>query len=717
MRPHRIAALVLVVTVLAACSSSAHAAAPASGPVRIVLTSARPPKAKPLGAADAATLASALAGGCDPLDTTSCLLPFPSDWFTRSDRTTGTKLRIDFPAGQLPNISGQTFDPTTWNRNDGFSPGTPILLHVQGVSLSRSKLPTEGNIALSMTDQSGSVLVDLNTGKRLAHWAELDVSATSPADQLLILHPAATLPDGHRIAVGFRHLRTGSGASIAPTLGFRVYRDNRTTKLPDIERRRPQMEQVFRGLAGVGVARSSLQSAWRFTIDSERNLSEQLLTMRNDAFHRIGSKAPAFHVDQVVTDASQLNPGIARLVRGTYQVPSYLTGAGEPGSLLVTDPKTGLPTYAGYDYTASFSCQVPKAALAGHGARMVVYGHGLLGDRTEVENTQVAKIASTDDMVYCATDWIGQSATDIPEAAKILGDISLFPAMADRGEQGILNTLFLARVEISPTGFGTDPAFQDGSGHSIVDGTQAYYDGNSQGSLMGGATTALATDWTKANLGVASMDYSILLSRSTDFATYFTVMRQAYPDRIEQQIGYGILQMLWDRIEVDGYAQHLTNDPLPGTPRHQVVLDVAFGDHQVANVTSEMEARSIGAKLRTPALAAHRNPDAHPFYGLVPETKYPTRDSLLVYWDAGTLPEPLADITPVDSALFAKTCGAMTEDQQDDNAKCADPHEDPRRQPGSIRQKDSLFHPDGEAIDPCPTGKPCVAIPSFKLKY
>lgn len=27
-----------------------------------------------------------------------------------------------------------------------------------------------------------------------------------------------------------------------------------------------------------------------------------------------------------------------------------------------------------------------------------------------------------------------------------------------------------------------------------------------------------------------------------------------------------LLQMLWDRGEADGYAQHLTSDPLPNTP-------------------------------------------------------------------------------------------------------------------------------------------------------
>ncbi len=47
--------------------------------------------------------------------------------------------------------------------------------------------------------------------------------------------------------------------------------------------------------------------------------------------------------------------------------------------------------------------------------------------------------------------------------------------------------------------------------------------------------------------------------------------------------------MLWDRGEAAGYAQHMTSDPLPNTPTHEVMLQVAFADHQVANVSAEVE--------------------------------------------------------------------------------------------------------------------------------
>ena len=56
----------------------------------------------------------------------------------------------------------------------------------------------------------------------------------------------------------------------------------------------------------------------------------------------------------------------------------------------------------------------------------------------------------------------------------------------------------------------------------------------------------------------------------------------------------------------------MTDDPCPNTPPHEVLLHVAFGDHQVANVTTEVEARTIGAALRTPALDPGRHSRREP---------------------------------------------------------------------------------------------------------
>ncbi|GIU90637.1 MAG: hypothetical protein KatS3mg010_1736 [Acidimicrobiia bacterium] len=74
--------------------------------------------------------------------------------------------------------------------------------------------------------------------------------------------------------------------------------------------------------------------------------------------------------------------------------------------------------------------------------------------------------------------------------------------------------------------------------------------------------------------------------------------------------------MLWDRAEANGYAHHLTDDPLPNTPPHDVLLIEAFGDHQVANVATETMARTIGAKVWSPPLAPGRTDLANPFWAL-----------------------------------------------------------------------------------------------------
>ena len=72
------------------------------------------------------------------------------------------------------------------------------------------------------------------------------------------------------------------------------------------------------------------------------------------------------------------------------------------------------------------------------------------------------------------------------------------------------------------------------------------------------------------------------------------------------------MQMLWDRSEMDGYANHITSDPLEDTPVHQVLLDEAFGDHQVANIATENEARTIGAEVHRPGWRRDVRPTSFP---------------------------------------------------------------------------------------------------------
>src|SRR5206468_2631189 len=113
-----------------------------------------------------------------------------------------------------------------------------------------------------------------------------------------------------------------------------------------------------------------------------------------------------------------------------------------------------------------------------------------------------------------------------------------------------------------------------------------------------------------------------------------------YPNELERPLILSLIQMLWDRGEADGYAHHMTSDPYPNTPAHEVLLHEAFGDHQVANVATEVEARTIGASIHQPALDPGRHSDTDPFYGIPAISSFPFDGSALVVWDSGSSPPP-----------------------------------------------------------------------------
>lgn len=637
----------------------------------------------------------ATANRCDVTASAKCLMPFPNDFFTVADSATPTGRRVRFdPASMTANSSGVRIDPTEWNRNDGFSPGAMIVTYVQGLDLQRSGAAPITDIGASLRRDQPIVLLDANTGQRWPFFAELDAQPAAGDRRSLIIRPAKNLVEGHRYVVALRNLRDATGASIRAERGFQLYRDRIATFTPTIEARRPHLERVFGELARAGVARGGLNLAWDFTVASTKNLSSRMLHIRDDAFASLNGAVPQFTVTQV---QDNVDDQIYRRVTGTFTVPSYLTGDGGPGNGFNYASGAGpdaLPVRNG-DVTAGFICNIPRSATADgndpvHPARGGVYGHGLLGSNDEVNAGNVRTMGNAHNFVFCATKWAGFSEDDIGAAVAALQDLSNFPKVGDRTQQGFLDFLFLARLLKDSRGFASAPAFQAGAAHTpVLDGT-VFYDGNSQGGILGGAVTAISTEWTRAVLGVPAMNYSTLLQRSSDFATYATILDPAYPDEMDRIVGFSVLQMLWDRAEADGYAEHMTDHPYPGTPAHQVLMDVAFGDHQVANVAADVEARTIGARILQPALAPGRSPDVVPYWGIPAVPSLPWSGSAMVIWDSGNPAPPLGNLAPTDPEYGE------------------DPHENPRRTPAAQLQKSEFLKPGGTLIDTC-AGAPCLA--------
>ncbi len=623
--------------------------------------------------------------GCDPLDTTRCLLPYPSNAYTEDDAATDTGRRVNLPADGMPvNAEGAVIDPAEWNRNDGFSPNTPILAYLPDIDAEASQLPSWTDIGASLADDASVVLVDIDTGERIALWAELDAHAADDADRLLTIRPAISLPEGHTFAVGLRGMVDTSGSPIEASPVFAVYRDSLITDSDPVETRRADIEEALDALTAAGVDRADLQLAWDFTVASTRSISERMLHIRDDALAGLGEAAPAFRVTEVTPNPRE---ELALTIKGTYDVPNYLTGDGAPGNRFNYDSAEpdALPAQNGV-LQAPFQCNVSVATMSSsEPAHLVQYGHGLLGSEDEINAGNVRAFANESNIVFCATKWAGMSEDDIGNAVATLSDFSNFATMADRLQQGVLNQIFLGRLMTRPEGLSTVPELQRADGSPIFDTAHLDYDGNSQGGIMGLMLTAVSPDIERSVLGVPGMNYSLLLPRSVDFDTYEMVFIPAYPNDLDRTLILGMAQMLWDRGEGAGYVQHVAADPYPGTEVKDVLLHVAFGDQQVTPLSALVEARTMGIDVHQPFAADGRWPEVEPAWGLEP-VGYPSDGSAIIMWDSGMAPIPIENLAPREGD---------------------DSHEDPRAD-ADVRRQKAAFLFDDTLIDLC-GGAVCTA--------
>jgi hypothetical protein len=651
-----------------------------------------------------------------------CLLPFPDDYYTVSDPSTGTGRRVDFHAAGMPrNAGGIPIDPSAYLRNDGFSPGAGVVLKVPGLdsaaALQQTAASPINHIGRYADPDAPVVVIDATTGQRQPIWVEIDSNTGSPETTALEIHPAVNFASGHRYIVALRDLKDAAGQTIQAPEGFRYYRDQLPSNEAPINAQRSRFESIFGTLRGAGVRRSNLYLAWDFTVATDENIAARELHIRDDALASLGDttpgdgvmdgSAPDFQVTQIDNFTPVQDPEIARRVRGTFTVPCYLEPNCGPGGSFQLGGD-GLPSRnTGNDWTANFDCIIPRSAIDGTPTpgRPAIYGHGLFGSASEVFNADIQQeLANTYGFVLCATDEIGMSNSDVSNTVGILGDLSKFPQLADRLQQGLLDEIFLGRVMAMPSGFASDGAFHvDGttSSASVIDDTELYYQGSSQGGIMGGALTAVDPDFTRAVLNVPAMNYSVLLPRSVDYDEFALILNNSYKDELSRPLILSLIQMLWDRGEPNGYAHRMTSDPLPGNPPHKVLMNVALGDHQVTNFQSDVEARTIGASTHTPILDPGRWPDYDILWNVPAIGSYPFDGSAVVYGDIGPVrpnPSPPPGTIGVPPPPFTNT----------PNREGEDPHGAPRGAPLALQLISEFLKPNGAVTNPC-GASPCYS--------
>jgi hypothetical protein len=550
-----------------------------------------------------------------------CMLPYPTAVFEADDPSTVTGKRIEYgPLAMPANANGVHISPAAYRTFDGYSPGTIIEAHfLAGVDLAASNVPPITDFAASLAAGSPTVLIEADSPGcvRVEHFGENDVSIGTgnlpihPPNQAFIIRPGRRLKNGTRYIVALRSLIDQNAMPIDAPVGFAALRDG-TPAIPALEARRPAFASIFNKLeTDCGIPRSTLTLAWDFTTASDDAIERWLLHMRDETFAAMGLNAPSFTVNTVEDNPFSGDTRVCRRVTGTYQVPLYTTFDGA-GSVLNIDPMTNLPVQNGVT-NAPFTAIIPCSLVGppAHAGRPVYYGHGLLGSGfSEVSADHLRTLANTYGFVVVATDWKGMAADDYANIINtILPDLTNFRELAERLNQGQLNQLVLGHLMGAPDGLSADPAFKfdDGMGGmaSVIDPSDVFYYGCSQGGIMGGVVMAVTQETTRGVLCVPAANFSTLLQRSVDFAPFFNALRTYYPDDLVRSIGFPLLQQLWDRSEPNGWYHHTLSDPLPGTPVHKILVHMATSDAEVANIATKIMVHSMGIPQLTPVVGSY----------------------------------------------------------------------------------------------------------------
>lgn len=596
---------------------------------------------------------------CDPIVPSHCGFPFPSNVYLEDDAKTKTGKHVAFRKNTLPAVAGVGhLNPAPWADADGFSAGQAPMTELVGATV--TGLPTQDTIEASITKDSPTILLDTSTGELVPHFAELDVSSASGEnDRAFMIRPVVRLKDATRYIVAIRHVVDKDAKALAPSPVFQALRDGGKSDEASVESRRALYADIFAQLEKAGVKKDDLQIAWDYSTASRENNTAAMVHMRDEALALVGTDGPKYTIT-----SSEDNPNamIRKRLHVLMTVPLYLDKPGPGGKLVLG--ADGLPEQNG-EAQYEVLVHIPNSLVDnGTTGAPLQNGHGLLGDKAEGQNGYLATMADKHGYVAFGVDFVGMAEEDLQTVTDaISGDIGAFRQCVDRQHQGMLNSLLAMRMMRGA--FAKDPAVTF-NGKSVIDPSVGYYRGDSQGGIFGTSYMALSTDVTRGLLGEPGMSYNLLLNRSKDFDPFFGALQIVYSGGRDIQLALGLVQMLWDRTEPNGYAPYITENMLPSTPKHEILIHAAIGDQQVTPLGAHIIARTVHAKNLKPVNRS--------IFG-IPDTDGPFMGSGIVEFSF-SLPEVPKTNTPPTGAMFPDS---------------DDPHDKVRKLDAAYDQSDWFF--------------------------
>ena len=571
---------------------------------------------------------------CNPLGGgVSCMMPWPSSVYLDQDASMPSGFRVSIPLEAMPvNVDGYQVDPTPWNRYDGFGPSGVILAAFPS-GVSADGLPPQDDPSVSLGDDSPILLLNMETGDRVAFFAEVDLNTEKQDRRALIIHPLERMQPGARHLVAIRDTVKGpGGVTLERSEAFAALLDGTRFSHPLFDKVAPSYDAIFSAIEAEGVSRDELVLAWDFVTATDENLTSDLLSMTQQALPAMGQSGANLTFEATEVGA---NPAtVFKLFNGTHDSPNFLTD-GESDFSIINRDGSDRPVLDG-TYDANFSAIIPACVQTAQlPVPVVIFGHGLFGSAEDYLDDNLAQdIANDYCFVILAGDWIGLTNRQVVSAAYSSNDLNRSLALVEKLEQAVINFIALTQLAIGP--LSTAPEFRL-NGEPIFDTSRVYYLGASLGGIMGGTFMAYDPVIERGALGVPGGAWSLMIERSFAWTPLQVASIAAYEDQYLYQQNVALLALSMERSDPVTTSNNVINDPLPGVPAKQLLLWEAMEDSLVSNLSTEMMGRSYGIPVCGPSL---RVP-----YGMQ-EQLAPDSSGLTIYHE-GVAPRTTTNVPPL----------------------------------------------------------------------
>lgn len=518
-----------------------------------------------------------------PLD--AVLDAFPDDFFTLDDDGP-TGVRVDLRPGENLVLEGNAAafasvfeDASTL---DGWGTTSEIWVQIDG-SIDPASLPA---VADQPHPENSVVVVDLDADplRLIPIRPRLVAEGNGESRTTLLLEPLVPLQPAHRHGVAVTNRVTdAAGGCVAPSPTMRSLLEHSATD-SSLQRLYSRIDELVDALVELGTIADVRELTAGLVFTTQTTVDDSMFIAQE-----IAATAPPTYVPDE-TPCTDPDPEGAFLVcEGSFEAMDYTTADEALAEDLSVQGSYVLPMVA----------YLPKTGAAPH--PVLVYGHGLTGDRYQAE--ALAELAAPLGFATVAIDAPKHGAH--PDSGGVIQFFGLSLDLSnpmnalqlrDNFRQGTYDRLQLVQMLLS----GVD---LDGDRSVDLDGQRLHYLGVSLGGIMGPELLALAPEFRTAILIVPGARVTGIVAEGEQFAIVVDIFASMATDG-EIARFFPVLQSVVDRGDAGVYAPHVVQQRLEGFGDRgpQLLMQMVLDDDTVPNTTNAFLASALGVPHVGPVL-------------------------------------------------------------------------------------------------------------------